>query len=469
MSGKLLSLVKPKIQLPLDDNFRPAALWNRTFLESVNNSGESIPLSIGIVKEDDYVLVYKTWVFSDEAGFDSSNYRYVERLVKTLLWIYGGYKIIIGGSKKIGKYIKNVYSLDGERAFDVKFMSGIYEKPFTVETMDVDKIPSVKEKSMALGGHLKGCRIGFDLGASDRKVSAVINGKAVFSEEVVWNPGQQTDPSYHYHEIMSMLHRAAAYMPSVQAIGGSSAGIYINNRVMAASIFRGIPADLFEKKVKNIFLDIQKEWKVPLEVINDGEVTALAGYMSLKKNAVLGIALGSSEAAGYINRKGNINIRLNELAFVPVDLNSEAYVDEWSGDCGCGVQYFSQVAAIRLAKRAGIVLNGEQTPAGRLKFIQGLMTKGDNRASKVFETIGCYLGYGIAYYSQFYEIETVLILGRVTSGEGGQIILQKAKQVLEEEFPELASKITLNLPDESSRRVGQSIAAASLPLIDDLG
>lgn len=469
MSGKLLSLVKPKIQLPLDDNFRPAALWNRTFLESVNNSGESIPLSIGIVKEDDYVLVYKTWVFSDEAGFDSSNYRYVERLVKTLLWIYGGYKIIIGGSKKIGKYIKNVYSLDGERAFDVKFMSGIYEKPFTVETMDVDKIPSVKEKSMALGGHFKGCRIGFDLGASDRKVSAVINGKAVFSEEVVWNPGQQTDPRYHYHEIMSMLHRAAAYMPSVQAIGGSSAGIYINNRVMAASIFRGIPADLFEKKVKNIFLDIQKEWKVPLEVINDGEVTALAGYMSLKKNAVLGIALGSSEAAGYINRKGNINIRLNELAFVPVDLNSEAYVDEWSGDCGCGVQYFSQVAAIRLAKRAGIVLNGEQTPAGRLKFIQGLMTKGDNRASKVFETIGCYLGYGIAYYSQFYEIETVLILGRVTSGEGGQIILQKAKQVLEEEFPGLASKITLNLPDESSRRVGQSIAAASLPLIDDLG
>lgn len=469
MSGKLLSLVKPKIQLPLDDNFRPAALWNRTFLESVNNSGESIPLSIGIVKEDDYVLVYKTWVFSDEAGFDSSNYRYVERLVKTLLWIYGGYKIIIGGSKKIGKYIKNVYSLDGERAFDVKFMSGIYEKPFTVETMDVDKIPSVKEKSMALGGHFKGCRIGFDLGASDRKVSAVINGKAVFSEEVVWNPGQQTDPSYHYHEIMSMLHRAAAYMPSVQAIGGSSAGIYINNRVMAASIFRGIPADLFEKKVKNIFLDIQKEWKVPLEVINDGEVTALAGYMSLKKNAVLGIALGSSEAAGYINRKGNINIRLNELAFVPVDLNSEAYIDEWSGDCGCGVQYFSQVAAIRLAKRAGIVLNGEQTPAGRLKFIQGLMTKGDNRASKVFETIGCYLGYGIAYYSQFYEIETVLILGRVTSGEGGQIILQKAKQVLEEEFPGLASKITLNLPDESSRRVGQSIAAASLPLIDDLG
>ncbi|MBA7579929.1 hypothetical protein ES708_21810 [subsurface metagenome] len=189
--------------------------------------------------------------------------------------------------------------------------------------------------------------------------------------------------------------------------------------------------------------------------------------MSLKKNAVLGIAMGSSEAGGYINRKGNINPWLNELAFVPVDLNSEAPIDEWSGDRGCGVQYFSQVAAIRLAERAGIIFDEKQSHAGKLKFIQGLMAKGDNRARKVFETIGCYLGYGIAYYADFYEIETVLILGRVTSGEGGQIILQKAEHVLNEEFPELSSKITLHLPDESSRRVGQSIAAASLPLIND--
>jgi predicted NBD/HSP70 family sugar kinase len=264
-----------------------------------------------------------------------------------------------------------------------------------------------------------------------------------------------------------MLHRAAAHMPRVHAIGGSSAGIYINNRVMRASIFRGIPPDLFEKKVKNIFLDIQKVWGVPFKVINDGEVAALAGSMSLKTNAVLGIAMGSSEAGGYINRKGNINPWLNELAFVPVDFNTEAPVDEWSGDRGCGVQYFSQVAAIRLAEGAGIILDEKQTPAEKLKSIQELVVKGDDRARKVFETIGYYLGYGVAHYADFYEIETVLILGRVTSGEGGKIILQKANQVLSEEFPELSSKITLNLPDESSRRVGQSIAAASLPLLDE--
>ncbi|MBO5981114.1 MAG: ROK family protein, partial [Clostridia bacterium] len=67
---------------------------------------------------------------------------------------------------------------------------------------------------------------------------------------------------------------------------------------------------------------------------------------------------------------------------------------------------------------------------------------------------------------EFYDIKHVLIMGRVTSGEGGTILLAKAQEVLDVEFPELAKKITLHIPDESSRRVGQSVAAASLP---DLG
>ncbi|MBA7544711.1 hypothetical protein ES705_37072 [subsurface metagenome] len=383
------------------------------------------------------------------------------------MWIHGGYKITIGGANEIGEYIKKLYSSKGKRAFDANFMSNIYEKPFSVVSCNAEQVLPLKEKLIPLNRQLKGCRIGFDLGASDRKVSAVIDGKAVFSEEVVWNPSAQTNPDYHYHEVMSMLHRAAAHMPHVDAIGGSSAGIYINNRVMSASIFRGISPDLFKKRVKNIFLAIQKEWDVPLEIINDGEVTALAGSMSLKVNSVLGIAMGSSQAGGYINKDGNITGWLNELAFVPIDFNTEAPTDEWSGDRGCGVQYFSQVAVIRLAKKAGIVFNEKLTSAEKLKSIQELTVKGDDRAGKIFETIGCYLGYGIAYYADFYDIKHLLILGRVTSGEGGQIILQKAEQVIKEEFPELSKKITLHLPDESNRRVGQSIAAASLPLIKD--
>ena len=49
----------------------------------------------------------------------------------------------------------------------------------------------------------------------------------------------------------------------------------------------------------------------------------------------------------------------NELAFVPVDYRANAPKDEWSGDRGCAVQYFSQQAVGRLLPLAGI-----DAPAG---------------------------------------------------------------------------------------------------------
>jgi len=465
MSSNLITLIKPRVLPPLDGSFMPAVLWNHAFLDAVRNSKKRIPLSIVIEKEGSSTSVYKTQVFSPESKFASLNYFYIERLVKTLLWIYGGYKITINGPAEIEEYIKKIYSPKNIRAFDASFMSNIYDKPFTVIICHNKEAFVTKERSIPWGGHIDGCRIGFDLGASDRKVSAVINGKSVFSEEVIWNPGDKSDPSYHYHEIMSMLHHAAAHLPRIDAIGGSSAGIYIHNQVKKASIFRGVSPDLFEKKVKNIFIDIQKEWGVPFTIINDGDVTALAGSMFLNVNSILGIALGSSEAGGYINKDGNITGWLNELAFVPIDFSKQLFIDEWSGDYGCGSQYLSQVAVVRLAQKVGITFSEETTLAEKLKFVQKLLDNGDERANKVFKTIGDYLGYSIAHYADFYPVKHVLILGRVTSGKGGHIILEEALHVLKEEFSELFENISLHLPDESIRRVGQSIAAASLPVL----
>jgi predicted NBD/HSP70 family sugar kinase len=463
---QIRTLLKKSVRpLPLDSDFIPSVVWNNNYKNMVRKGNNTVPLSISIVKGKNSIMVHNTEISADSSNLGLINMYYVERLVKTLLWIYGGYEIIIGGSREIGEFIKELFSINGKYNFDSKMMSKIFETSFKVKVMDIEKIPGPKEKSIPIGHHLNGCRIGFDLGASDRKVSAVIGGKVVFSEEVIWNPGMHTDPYYHYHEIMSMLHRAAAQMPRVDAIGGSSAGIFINNRVMIASLFKSVPDDIFKEKVKDIFLDIQKEWNVPFLVINDGEVTALAGSMSLNKNKVIGIAMGSSEAGGYINSKGNINPWINELAFIPVDFNPAAPVDDWSGDAGCGVQYFSQQAVIRLAEKAGIAQKKENSPAQKLRNIQEAMKNNDERARLIFETIGGYLGYTIAFYADFYDIETVLILGRVTSGEGGKIILQKAKEILSNEFQQLFDKIEIHLPDESNRRVGQSIAAASLPLI----
>ena len=152
---------------------------------------------------------------------------------------------------------------------------------------------------------------------------------------------------------MDSLRKAAAHLPRVDAIGGSAAGVYVNNRVKAGSLFRGVPADVFDARVKDLFLEVRRAWNdVPFEVVNDGEVTALAGSMSLGAHAILGIALGTSSAGGYVTREGNITTWLNELAFVPVDYSPDAPVDESSGDYGVGSQVFF-AAVCCAADRAG--------------------------------------------------------------------------------------------------------------------
>ena len=349
-------------------------------------------------------------------------------------------------------------------------MSGVYEADFEVIHVPFEQAPVTKEAAAPVGRHLDGCRIGFDAGGSDRKVSSVVEGEATYSEEVVWFPKLQNDPSYHYEGIMSAMKTAASKMPRVDGIGVSTAGVVIGNRIMTSSLFLKVKnenPEAFEKVVKNIYTDIAKELgNVPIEVANDGDVTALAGAMDLDDNNVLGIAMGTSEAGGYVDGNGNITGWLNELAFVPADYNKDAMVDEWSGDYGCGVKYFSQDSVIKLAPAAGIELDPNASPAEKLKVVQGLMAEGDDRAAKIYETIGVYFGYAVAYYALFYDIKHVLLMGRVSSGEGGSILHETAKKVLAGEFPALAEKITIHLPDESSRRVGQSIAAASLPMIN---
>ena len=460
--------MKLKVLAPLDPGFMPMSVVYRDFEAAVKAEGGQ-PLTIGLERNDGLTSVFTIEVFKDGTGHDEENHDFVERIVKTLLWIRGGYKIIIAGSKLIADQIKADYSEGGIRAFDNDFMSGVYEAPFEVIHVPFDQAPTAKETASPVGRHLDGCRIGFDAGGSDRKVSAVVEGEAVYSEEVVWFPKLQNDPKYHYDGIMDAMKTAASKMPKVDAIGVSTAGVVIGNRIMTSSLFLKVKnenPEAFEKVVKNIYTDIAKELGgVPIEVANDGDVTALAGAMDLDDTNVLGVAMGTSEAGGYVDGNGNITGWLNELAFVPADYNKNAMVDEWSGDYGCGVKYFSQDAVIKLAPAAGIELDESASPAEKLKAVQKLMAEGDERAKKIYETIGVYFGYAVAYYALFYDIKHVLLMGRVSSGKGGEILFENAKRVLAEEFPALAKKITIHLPDESSRRVGQSIAAASLPKI----
>jgi len=452
-----------QIQPALDDSFQPAALANRAFQEAVGQDGTQ--LVIGLERSNHEFSRYETKVFPNGNPNFDSNFEYIERIVKFLLWQRGGFKVYIGGPREIGDHIRTYYSPEGERKFDYHFMGEqVYEQPFEVISSSPEEVPASRETGKLLGRNLEGHRIGFDLGASDRKVSAVVDGKVIYSEEVIWEPRKQTDPDYHYREIMTALKTAASKMSRVDAIGGSSAGIYIDNHPMVASLFRGIPKERFNE-IKNLFVRIQKEMNVPLDVINDGDVTALAGSMSIEDNGILGIALGSSEAAGYVNLEGRIMVWLNELAFAPIDYSPSAPLEEWSSDIGCGASYFSQQCVFRLAPKAGIELPSDLTDAEKLVFVQEKLESGHEGSLKIWQSMGTYLGYGLAHYADFYDIKHVLILGRCTSGRGGDLLLEGANQVLNAEFPELLDKITLHLPDEKVRRVGQSVAAASLPVI----
>src|SRR6266850_8200726 len=363
-----LVLVAPRVTPVLDPWFRPAVLANRAFRQQAMASGKSIPVRLALEQADGSVVKFSADIFPAAHNRAAANFAYIERLIKALLWSRGGFRLYFDGPAVLAEQLQQRWRATAAGRFDSNMVGErMFDHP--LELAPTCDIPAERGQTRQLGRHFDGCRIGFDLGGSDRKVAAVSDGKVVFSEETVWDPCPQPDPQYHYDGIMDSLTKAAAHLPRVDAIGGSAAGVYVNNQVRVASLFRGVPAPLFQSRVKDLFLEVRKAWNdVPFEVVNDGEVTALAGSIALKKNAVLGIALGTSTAGGYVTADGNITSWLNELAFVPVDYHPNAPVDEWSGDYGCGAQYFSQQCVGRLLPVAGIEIDRGVSLPEKLKY-----------------------------------------------------------------------------------------------------
>jgi predicted NBD/HSP70 family sugar kinase len=455
--------VHPRHRSSLDPGFVPASLWTRAYLRRCAATEGSTDLTIALRREDGTASLFRTQVLG--AGVDdAATYRHVERTVKFLLWSRGAPDILLCGeaAAALCARLRADYAAAGPRSFDADFLRRVFERPLSFRAVMEEEVPASSSAHLPLGRNLDGCRIGFDLGGSDRKCAALIDGKVVFSEEVKWDPYFQSDPTYHLAGIRDSLDRAARHLPRVDAIGGSSAGVYVNNKVRVASLFRGITdQDVFDTQVRDLFLDLARTYGVPFEVLNDGDVTALAASMSLGRDAVLGVAMGTSVAAGYVDQAGDLTNWLSELAFVPVDYRPDAPCDEWSGDLGCAVQYFSQQGVGRLLPLAGIDLPAGMRLPERLEELQRLMAAGDARAHRVYEAVGIAFGYAIAHFAAFYRLSCLLIMGRVTSGQGGSIIIERAQAVLRDDFPEL--RIDLVVPDEKDKRHGQAVAAASLP------
>ena len=443
----------------LDKSFIPFGVWREAYLKDAKQ-----PISIAVERDRGRVSVHHTFIHGTPEMRDA-DYRYVERYVKFLLWSIGGFKVSVCGCPELAKKLQEAYTPTGERQFDYTFVQQMYEKELQILDLPLESCPAANEQAEPMGGNMDGCRIGFDAGGSDRKVSAVIDGECVYSEEVIWFPKLNEDPDYHYEHILAAFRTAASKMPRVDAIGVSSAGDYIDNEPRVASLFIKVPRENWDK-VKTIYTRAAAAiGDVPLVVANDGDVSALAGAMGLDAGKLMGIAMGTSEAVGYVDADKNVLGWINELAFAPVDLQAGAMQDEWSTDYGVGCKYFSQDAVIKLCPAAGIELPGELSLAEKLKFVQKLMEADDPRAQAIFETIGAYFAYTMVLYSQFYDLDYMILMGRVMSGKGGDTVLKVCSDILCEEYPALAAKCKVTLPDEKMRRVGQAVAAASLPKI----
>ena len=443
----------------LDPGFIPFGVWREAYLKDAKQ-----PIAIALERDKGRISVHHTFIHGTPQMQDA-DYRYLERYVKFLLWSTGGFRVSVCGCPELARRLREAYTPHGERKFDFTFVNQLYERDLEILDLPLEACPAANEVPEPMGGNMDGCRIGFDAGGSDRKVSAVIDGECVYSEEVVWFPKLQEDPEYHFGHIVEAFRTAASKMPRVDGIGVSSAGVYIGNEPRVASLFIKVPRSNWDK-VKTIYTRAAAAiGDVPLVVANDGDVSALAGAMGLGAGKLMGLAMGTSEAVGYVDEDQNVLGWLNELAFAPVDLQAGAMQDEWSTDYGVGCKYFSQDAVIKLCPAAGIELEESLSLAEKLKAVQKLMEADDPRAQAIFETIGAYFGYTVVLYSQFYDLNYIMLMGRVMSGKGGDTILRVCNEILAEEYPELARKCRVILPDEKTRRVGQSVAAASLPQI----
>lgn len=182
---------------------------------------------------------------------------------------------------------------------------------------------------------------------------------------------------------------------------------------------------------------------------------------------------------GYVDSEGRVLGWINELCYVRLDMNPEAPTDPWTQGAHTGIShmYLGQRGATKLAAKAGIEVEKNQAyphpdmctiahdvHALCLEEIQKAMKKDLPQAKKIYETLGVYLGYALAQYCEFYKIDHVMILGRVSKGTGGDLMLETAKKVLQEDFKEFAG-IEFHTADDTFKAVGQCIAAAALPIV----
>merc|ERR1712070_624656 len=473
-------LARPKVVAPLDPNFSPVILGKKKYLAAAAGCADrlewALPRADGCGRGGIPVLPEG----SEEA--EASIYL-AGVLIQEMMWQRSGSELLLAGPPGICEAVAADFREGGRYEFEIKSMPnvcGTPERPFLVNIVGAGDLPEARDTPQVCGKDASGCRLAFDLGKSDIKVVAVKDNEVVYSKETEWDV-TNPDPQYHFDAIVAAMQLGKEALPQIDAIGGSATGTVSGaNEATWCDIFPNVPPDVYKEKVVDIFKRIAKEvaGDVPLKVINDGEVTALAAVQKISKGNVMGISMGSSEGGGYANADGNLTGWINELCYIKLDMNPSAPTDPWTKGAHRGIShmYLGQRGATKNAHKICEVPENYKYPhpdmctikhedhAQCLKLVQQAMKDNPDKASDLYRTCGVYLGYGLAQYCEFYKIDHVMILGRVSKGAGGDLMLKTAGEVLETEFPELP-KIQFHTADDHFKAVGQCIAAAALPKI----
>jgi len=474
-------LARPAVPAPLDPNFSPVVLAKKKYHKLVAGSPHvlewALPRADGCGRG-------KLPVFAEKHSDVEASIYLAGVCIQEMLWQRSASALLLAGPPKICEAVKAAFSPGGQYEFESSTMPKVCGTPaakFEVKIVPKEELPEGKDSPQVCGKDASGCRLAFDLGKSDIKTVAVKDGEVVYSKETEWDV-TDPNPEYHYKAIVAALMLAKAALPRVDCVGGSATGtISGDNEATWCDIFPNVPPDVYKEKVVDIFKRIAKEvaGDVPLKVINDGEVTALAAVQKIGKGNIMGISMGSSEGGGYANADGNLMGWINELCYIRLDLNPEAPTDPWTKGAHTGIShlYLGQRGATKLAHKAGVEVPENyiyphpdmctikhEDHAQCLKLIQKAMgdPNKEQQVKALYETCGVYLGYAIAQYQEFYKIDHVMILGRVSKGKGGDIMLNKANEVLQTEFPQYAD-VAFHTADDHFKAVGQCIAAAALP------
>jgi predicted NBD/HSP70 family sugar kinase len=428
----------PPIPAPgLDPAFRPLAPRLRRYREALGASGRSEPFVLALERDRGNLERLDLEIFPAGAPEARDTFPYLAARVDLFLHGQGGWRLFLGGDPDLCGRLAALYQPGGPMEAVADRLGSAYRRYFEIRILEPPEIPEPRALFPVLGGQRAGRRIGFLLGARSIRAAAVVDGRAVHRVECPWNPAGMSDPADLETAIRQCLALAAAPLGEVDAVGGGLPGLVVDNEVRVSSLFRG-PRE--SKWAGTLFRRLEAEWGVPVRIVGDGDVAALAQGLPALGAVEL---LGDDGVMGYLDPDGRLTGRMNLLAPMTMEVGPSARPL---------AAFLGREAFPRLAEAAGIHFPSSASQAENLGEAEARADRGEAGAREILETLGTWLGHAAALVAESCELSHLLIRGEGLEGAAGDRILARAGEV----FP--------GGPAPSRAEADPCVEAAGLPM-----